>query len=257
MERYYRKRYHLFSRFDDGIQLDDESWFSATPEIISRHHARHIVSRMVQRRVDQLSSVDNNNGKMIVLVNVIDAFSGSGSNSIQFALLNGTQLSAKTTQLGVNVNITVSIQVFAIELDAQKIANAQHNASIYGIDPSSTVIRWVQADLSNGLKVALSELINDDDIELSSTDAVFASPPWSGPEYKNEEYYSLSNLYPMNGHDMIRDFLSVSSNVALYLPRNTNVQELIQAFGDCKITLEANQINDVTSTLTVYSGCLS
>ncbi|KAI3655131.1 hypothetical protein MP228_000511 [Amoeboaphelidium protococcarum] len=257
MERYYRKRYHLFSRFDDGIRLDDESWFSATPEIISKHHARHVVSRIIQRRVNQLPSVDNNTGKMVVLVNVVDAFSGSGSNSIQFALLDGSQMSVNHKKSGVTVTAAVSIQVTAIELDAQKIANARHNASIYGIDPSSTVIRWVQADLSQGLEVALTEPINDDDIELSSIDAVFASPPWSGPEYKNEEYYSLSNLYPMNGHDMIRDFLSVSPNVALYLPRNTNVQELIEAYGGCKISLEANQINDVSSTLTVYSGCLS
>ncbi|KMQ92490.1 trimethylguanosine synthase [Lasius niger] len=60
--KYYIKRFGLFSRYEDGIKLDRESWFSVTPEEI----AKNIAGRC---RCDT----------------IIDAFCGAGSNSIQFA----------------------------------------------------------------------------------------------------------------------------------------------------------------------------
>ena len=62
MEKYWFQRYRLFSRFDEGIRLDRESWFSVTPEKI----AEHIAERC---RCDV----------------VIDAFCGAGGNTIQLA----------------------------------------------------------------------------------------------------------------------------------------------------------------------------
>lgn len=64
LAKYYAQRYRLFSRFDLGIQLDSESWFSVTPEKI----AVHIASRFSHCNL------------------VLDAFCGAGGNSIQFAL---------------------------------------------------------------------------------------------------------------------------------------------------------------------------
>uniref|UniRef100_A0A2P2KVG5 Trimethylguanosine synthase n=1 Tax=Rhizophora mucronata TaxID=61149 RepID=A0A2P2KVG5_RHIMU len=60
--KYWHQRYHLFSRFDDGIKMDEEGWFSVTPELIARHHALHCVGDVV-----------------------IDCFTGVGGNAIQFA----------------------------------------------------------------------------------------------------------------------------------------------------------------------------
>ncbi|KZC14704.1 Trimethylguanosine synthase [Dufourea novaeangliae] len=60
--KYWLKRYRLFSKFDEGIKLDRESWFSVTPEKI----AQHIAERC---RCDT----------------IIDAFCGAGGNAIQFA----------------------------------------------------------------------------------------------------------------------------------------------------------------------------
>lgn len=37
--KYWAQRYRLFSRFDEGIQLDRESWYSVTPEKIAEHIA--------------------------------------------------------------------------------------------------------------------------------------------------------------------------------------------------------------------------
>ncbi|XP_021724135.1 uncharacterized protein LOC110691505 isoform X2 [Chenopodium quinoa] len=60
--KYWCQRYLLFSKFDVGIQMDEEGWFSVTPEAIARHHA-------------------SRSGGGVV----IDCFTGVGGNAIQFA----------------------------------------------------------------------------------------------------------------------------------------------------------------------------
>uniref|UniRef100_A0A224YS65 Trimethylguanosine synthase n=1 Tax=Rhipicephalus zambeziensis TaxID=60191 RepID=A0A224YS65_9ACAR len=62
LTKYWLQRYKLFSRFDNGIKMDEESWFSVTPE----HIAKHIADRC---KADV----------------VIDGFCGAGGNTIQFA----------------------------------------------------------------------------------------------------------------------------------------------------------------------------
>ncbi|KAI8992318.1 RNA cap guanine-N2 methyltransferase-domain-containing protein [Pilobolus umbonatus] len=63
MLKYYFQRYSYFSKFDEGILMDKEGWFSVTPEKIARHIALRCQSDII-----------------------IDAFCGCGGNSIQFAL---------------------------------------------------------------------------------------------------------------------------------------------------------------------------
>ncbi|XP_057814107.2 uncharacterized protein LOC131028011 isoform X1 [Cryptomeria japonica] len=60
--KYWCQRYQLFSRFDEGIQLDEEGWFSVTPEVIAKHHAARCGTDTI-----------------------IDCFTGVGGNAIQFA----------------------------------------------------------------------------------------------------------------------------------------------------------------------------
>jgi trimethylguanosine synthase len=60
--KYWCQRYTLFSRFDDGIRMDEEGWFSVTPEPIAKHHALRCMGDTI-----------------------IDCFTGVGGNAIQFA----------------------------------------------------------------------------------------------------------------------------------------------------------------------------
>ncbi|XP_047335069.1 trimethylguanosine synthase-like [Impatiens glandulifera] len=62
IEKYWFQRYNLFSRYDEGIQMDEEGWFSVTPEDIA------------------IKQADRCTGSV-----VIDAFAGVGGNAIQFA----------------------------------------------------------------------------------------------------------------------------------------------------------------------------
>ncbi|CAL9135837.1 unnamed protein product [Musa acuminata var. zebrina] len=61
--KYWCQRYSLFTRYDSGIKLDEEGWFSVTPEPIARHHANRCGGGVV-----------------------IDCFAGVGGNAIQFAI---------------------------------------------------------------------------------------------------------------------------------------------------------------------------
>ena len=61
--KYWGQRYRLFTRFDEGIQLDDEGWYSVTPEAIAFHLAQRCACDVI-----------------------VDAFCGVGGNTIQFAM---------------------------------------------------------------------------------------------------------------------------------------------------------------------------
>ncbi|KAF7814567.1 trimethylguanosine synthase-like [Senna tora] len=62
VEKYWFQRYCLFSKYDEGIKMDEEGWFSVTPEEIAIRHAERCTDKVV-----------------------IDSFSGVGGNAIQFA----------------------------------------------------------------------------------------------------------------------------------------------------------------------------
>ncbi|CAD7695930.1 unnamed protein product [Ostreobium quekettii] len=67
--KYWLQRYCLFSRYDEGVQMDSEGWYSATPEVVAAHQARAC------------------RGDLIV-----DAFTGVGGNAIQFAAAGASVL---------------------------------------------------------------------------------------------------------------------------------------------------------------------
>ncbi|XP_038622588.1 trimethylguanosine synthase [Tachyglossus aculeatus] len=94
LAKYWAQRYRLFSRFDEGIKLDREGWFSVTPEKIAEH---------IAGRVKQSFNCDI----------IVDAFCGVGGNAIQFALAGK--------------------RVIAIDIDPVKIDLARNNAEVYGV----------------------------------------------------------------------------------------------------------------------------
>ncbi|KAF3436854.1 hypothetical protein FNV43_RR19607 [Rhamnella rubrinervis] len=61
MIKYWSQRLLLFSRYDNGIKVDEEERFSVTPESIARHHAFCCGSGLI-----------------------VDCFTGVGGNAIQF-----------------------------------------------------------------------------------------------------------------------------------------------------------------------------
>ncbi len=62
LQKYWDNRYHYFSRFDDGIQVDEEGLYSVVPETVGMHQA-----------------------SLIHGTTVLDGFVGVGGSAIAFA----------------------------------------------------------------------------------------------------------------------------------------------------------------------------
>ncbi|KAJ0012348.1 hypothetical protein NQD34_013323 [Periophthalmus magnuspinnatus] len=95
LAKYWAQRHRLFSRFDQGIRLDREGWFSVTPEKIAEHIAVRVQSTF---RSAQL---------------IVDAFCGVGGNAIQFALSGS--------------------RVLAVDIDPVRLDLTRHNAAVNGV----------------------------------------------------------------------------------------------------------------------------
>ena len=68
-EKYWKRRYRLFSRFDHGIIIDSvESWYSVTPEAIAKDQAEHCCEMLRTKNIT-----------------ILDGYCGIGGNTIQFA----------------------------------------------------------------------------------------------------------------------------------------------------------------------------
>merc|ERR1712070_501129 len=72
-EKYWKRRYNYFSRFDEGVRMDTAAWFEVTPESV----ARHIADRMPYNIV-------------------VDGTCGVGGNAIQFAMTSSHVIAVDT-----------------------------------------------------------------------------------------------------------------------------------------------------------------
>ncbi|KAH9813035.1 RNA cap guanine-N2 methyltransferase-domain-containing protein [Melampsora americana] len=206
------QRNRLFWRFDEGIKLDQQSWYSVTPEGIARQIAERC--RLV----------------------IVDAFCGAGGNAIQFA--------------------STSDKVIAIDIDPNKIGLAKHNATVYGVEDKieficTDFVEWIQNQ------------------EQGSVDVIFLSPPWGGVNYlsfnsptKSQAggstgFYPLTELQPIPGKELFSLASKVTPNIALYLPRNLDLQHVAGLVDDdVQIEVEEAWMTSKCKAVTVYFGNL-
>jgi len=123
--KYWFQRYRLFSRFDDGVLMDDESWYSVSPEVVAKHTAERCLTSLAKNHTSEEPLV------------VVDAFCGAGGNSIQFALAGA--------------------QVIAVDIDPTRIELAKHNAKIYEVDQ---YIEFIIGDFMEIAKELRNRVIN-------------------------------------------------------------------------------------------------
>jgi trimethylguanosine synthase len=241
-----RKLY--FSLYDMGCLLDEEGWYSVTPERV----ADQIAERC---RCDT----------------ILDAFCGVGGNAIAFA----KTCERGARNLGVLLCAIAQIgggAVIALDTNPTRLALARHNAVLYGV---ADRIEFVLADYLSFARSYLS---------LPSTsnrkiDVVFLSPPWGGPSYlsgpnakiaeamalvaTNEGVlpgdvtpvevhpeYSLASIQPIHGAKLFELSRRISCNVAYFLPRNTKLEEVSALLGDeqpMDVTVEDRSGRDETA----------
>lgn len=153
---------------------------------------------------------------------IIDAFCGAGGNTIQFAKL--------------------CRRVIAIDLDPSKVEMARHNATIYGVNEK---IEFIVGDY---LKLA----------EKLQADAVFLSPPWGGLEYLKGGHYDVEkSLLPVGATQLLTVTRTISPNICVYLPRNTNTQQLAMLAGPGNsVEIQQNFLNNKLIAITAFYGNL-
>lgn len=115
---------------------------------------------------------------------------------------------------------------------------ARHNAAIYGV---ADRIEFILADYISFANAYLSR-----PHPTRRIDVVFLSPPWGGPGYispsenhvsaddntdfqdelETHSQYSLSRIQPIHGADLFRLTKRISNNIAYFLPRNADLNEI-------------------------------
>lgn len=101
-QKFWKKRYDLFSKFDSGIYMTSELWFSVTPEPVAKFTAQLVKELLPKAR------------------QIVDVCCGGGGNTIQF---------------GTYFEIVGGIDIKPINIQC-----TQHNAMIYDIKNIWTVV---------------------------------------------------------------------------------------------------------------------
>lgn len=128
---------------------------------------------------------------------IIDVFAGAGGNAIAFASSGRWK------------------RVYAIEKDPAVLACAKHNAEVYGVQD---MISWYEGDCFSIIEKELAD--------VGEYSVIFASPPWGGPGYRSDTVYDLSKMQPYSLSDILDQFQKLTSEIALYLPRTSDLRQL-------------------------------
>jgi len=215
--KYYKQRYRLFSRYDEGVQLDAESWYSATPEIVARHIAQRVLHALPGPRL------------------ILDPFCGAGGNAIQFVA--AANAAARHQQL----------LCVCVDIDPHKAALTAHNAAVYGVRDRLEIVVgdfMLLASRLRGDAVFLSPPWGGPENvrQHNGDDSAATVVP-----------FSLHSMKP-DGVEVFKKAQAISSAVAYYLPRHTDARELAMLDVECEV--EINSIQDRPRTITAFFGPL-
>lgn len=98
-KKYWRKRYLLFSKFDEGVFLTSELWYSVTPELTAQFTAK-LVKKLLPH-----------------CENVLDVCCGGGGNTIQFA--------------------KEFLTVGGVDVNPINVKCSEHNCGVYGVESNT------------------------------------------------------------------------------------------------------------------------
>ena len=88
-------------------------------------------------------------------------------------------------------------------------------------------------------------------------DVIFLSPPWGGPQYLESDVFDIQSMIPMDGLKIFEAALEITDNIAYYVPKNTNLDQLISLAGDGgHVEIEQNILNTKVKAVTAYFGDL-
>lgn len=157
--------------------------------------------------------------------------------------------------------------MIALDTSPTRLALARHNATIYGV---ADRIEFILGDYISFAQSLISQPATETNDQLSTNsdspdprkkrrkhpiDVVFLSPPWGGPSYlngstldlttvttsdveANEEgerrhpEFTLDCIRPVHGRELFELSRKITRNVAYYLPRNSDLEEIAGLLDD-------------------------
>ncbi|KAH8104116.1 RNA cap guanine-N2 methyltransferase-domain-containing protein [Cristinia sonorae] len=193
LRKYFSQRNRYFSLYAEGCLLDEEGWYSVTPELIA----------------DQIAD-------RCRCGTVLDAFCGVGGNAIAFAKTCERVIALDTSP----VRLAIARHNAVIYEVADRIefilADYISFAQAYLSQPSSSQHRKIDV-------VFLSPPWGGPEY-LSGLESATADK--TPPDSSEHPEYSLSSIQPIHGTELFKLSRRITPNIAYYLPRNTNIKEI-------------------------------
>lgn len=234
MLKYWRHRHSLLSLYSAGCLLDEQSWFSITPESVAFRIARRCASDGV----------------------VVDLFAGAGGNAIQFAMTCSRVIAVEVDEVKLRL-ARWNARVYGVE-DRITFVHGDSMELLQRLD------EWRSQPAGDSDQEVWKGITPSD---LDSVQAVFLSPPWGGVDYAlPNDIYSLNAVQPIHGSTLFARVHAAfhTNNIAYYLPRNTSLPELSGLTTALtppqpNVKVEYNYVNYGTklSSLTAYYGALA
>ncbi|EFP86031.2 uncharacterized protein PGTG_11987 [Puccinia graminis f. sp. tritici CRL 75-36-700-3] len=247
MEKYWAQRKRLFWKFDEGIKMDLESWYSVTPEAIAKQIATRAKCKLV-----------------------VDGFCGAGGNSIQFAMTcdkviaidkdpNKIKLARSNAKIyGVAEKIEFVCADFLAWMAGLTTAQTASIDVIFLSPP------WGGINYLNSPEAAAEEE-EDGTIQKKGNK--------KKPDKRRQHYYKLKELAPIDGHELFKRARQITERIIYYLPRHTDLHDLSKLAAlfpahsrvsppsktdrqKFVIEVEENWMNQKCKALTVYFGPL-
>ncbi|KAI0314625.1 RNA cap guanine-N2 methyltransferase-domain-containing protein, partial [Amylostereum chailletii] len=207
LQKYFSQRTRLFSLYDEGCLLDEEGWYSVTPEAVA----------------DQIA-------ERCRCGTVLDAFCGVGGNTIAFAKTCERVIAIDTspTRLALarhNAEIYgVADRIEFILGDFLSFARSFPSTSLSKpSSPADTSTRkidvvflsppWGGPSYLSGSTTELNLNAQDD---IADATAVAEMHPEFG----------LDGVAPVHGRELFAIARRITPNIAYYLPRNTKLEEV-------------------------------
>jgi SAM-dependent methyltransferase len=175
-EELWRQRYQIFSKFDEGIKLDRDSWKNTTHEKIAKFIAKYI-------------------SQTCIVEKVLDSFCGVGGNTIQLAKL---------------------FKVYAVDIDSTKINYAKHNAKLYQVEKNIEFVESDYLELDEKYQTDIAFLAPDYSYSGNSLDLLtMVKPDFVEVINKSLAHSATILLYfpPTVNPHQIADLLMANTNL--------------------------------------------
>ncbi|KAA1097663.1 hypothetical protein PGT21_016457 [Puccinia graminis f. sp. tritici] len=246
MEKYWAQRKRLFWKFDEGIKMDLESWYSVTPEAIAKQIATRAKCKLV-----------------------VDGFCGAGGNSIQFAMTCDKVIAIDKDPNKIKLARS-NAKIYGV---AEKIefVCADFLAWMAGLTTAQTAS--IDVIFLSPPWGGINYLNSPEAEEEEESGTVEKKGNKKKPEKRRQHYYKLKELAPIDGHELFKRARQITERIIYYLPRHTDLHDLSKLAAlfpahsrvsppsktdrqKFVIEVEENWMNQKCKALTVYFGPL-